>query len=275
MNILVTLDSNYIKPLKTMLKSLFLNNPDNKFTVYLMHSSISNEELDDLNSFIIAHENNLVILYIGDEYFKDAPTLLHYTKEMYYRLLAFKFLPRELDRILYLDPDILIINSIKELYNMDIEDYLYAAAYHDKISVKEINKIRLNSYGIDAYYNSGVLLMNLELQRKIIVEEEIYGFVEKNHSKLIMPDQDTLNALYSKKIKSIDEKLYNYDARFYLYYKIMSSGVWDIDYVIKNTSILHFCGKRKPWKKEYSGKFHSLYKHYERLALSTECRSAI
>jgi len=34
---------------------------------------------------------------------------------MYYRLLAFKFLPEELDRILYLDPDILVINPIDEL----------------------------------------------------------------------------------------------------------------------------------------------------------------
>jgi len=275
MNILVTLDSNYIKPLKIMLKSLFLNNLEDEFTIYLMHSSISDEELDDLSDFISAHGSQLENLYIGDEYFNDAPTLLHYTKEMYYRLLAYKFLPKDIDRVLYLDPDILIINSIKTLYNMNIEDYLYAAAYHDKISVKEINKIRLNSYGIEAYYNSGVLLMNLELQRKTIVEDEIYEFVEKNHSKLIMPDQDTLNALYSKKIKSIDEKLYNYDARFYLYYKIMSSGVWDIDHVIKNTVILHFCGKKKPWKKDYNGKFHSLYKHYEKLALKTECKSII
>jgi len=56
---------------------------------------------------------------------------------MYYRLLAFKFLPEELDRILYLDPDILVINPIDELYNMDIDNYLYAAAYHNIITIKE------------------------------------------------------------------------------------------------------------------------------------------
>jgi len=81
-----------------------------------------------------------------------------------------------------------------------------------------------------------------------------------------MPDQDILNALYSKKIKSIDEKLYNYDVRYFNYYKILSNNVWDMDHVIRNTIILHFCGKKKPWKKNYSGKFHSLYKHYEKLA---------
>jgi len=63
-----------------------------------------------------------------------------------------------------------------------------------------------------------------------------------------MPDQDIINSLYSKKIKSIDEKLYNYDARYYSYYKITSNGKCDMDYVINNTVFIHFCGKKKPWK---------------------------
>ncbi len=272
MNILITLDSNYIKPLKVMLKSLFLNNQGESFSIYLVHSRIKDEELKDLDHYIQENSNNsrLNVIQIDDSYFVDAPTLLHYTKEMYYRLLAFKFLPQELDRILYLDPDILIINSIRELYQTDITGYLYAAAYHDKISVKEINKIRLFPYDIEAYYNSGVLLMNLEYQRQKIDEKEIYEFVEENRSKLIMPDQDILNALYSKEIKSLDEKRYNYDARFYRYYKLMNNGKWDMDYVMKNTVILHFCGKKKPWKRNYRGKFHALYKHYENLALGRE-----
>lgn len=267
MNILVTLNSNYIKPLKVMLKSLFLNNQEERFSVYLMHSSLTDKEVDDLSNYINSHGNQLKTIHIDDSCFANAPTLFYYTREMYYRLLAYKFLPEALDRILYLDPDILIINPIRPLYDMDMEEYLYAAAYHDIISVKGINKIRLIPYEIDEYYNSGVLLMNLKLQRQFVNEQAIYDFVEKNHSKLIMPDQDILNALYSKKIKSIDEKLYNYDVRYYRYYKLMSNNVWDMDYVIRNTVVLHFCGKKKPWKKGYNGQFHALYKYYEKLAL--------
>lgn len=266
MNILVTLNSNYIVPLKVMLKSLFLNNSEESFSIYLIHSSIKEEELADLQAYISSHGSQLHVITIDDKCFANAPTLLHYTREMYYRLLAFKFLPEDLDRILYLDPDILVINPIRQLYDLDIEKYFYAAAYHDILSIKEINKIRLRHYEIDAYYNSGVLLMNLKLHRKFIKEEAIYDFVRKHHSKLIMPDQDVLNALYAKNIKSIDEKLYNYDVRYYRYYKLMNDNMWDMDYVIRNTVVLHFCGKKKPWKKGYSGQFHSLYKHYEKLA---------
>jgi len=268
MNILVTLNSNYVKPLKVMLKSLFLNNQEESFSIYLIYSSLTDEELEDLNSYIERHGSKLDIIRIDDNYFANAPVLFHYTKEMYYRLLAHKFLPENIDRILYLDPDILVINSIRELYNMDIDEYLYAAAYHDIISVKEINKLRLKPYDIDAYYNSGVLLMNLKLHRQLIDEKAIYEFVEKNHYRLIMPDQDILNALYAKRIKSIDEKLYNYDVRYFRYYKLLSNNLWNMDHVINNTVVLHFCGKKKPWKKDYNGKFYSLYKHYEKLAFA-------
>lgn len=267
MNILITLDSNYIRPLKVMLKSLFLNNPDDRFSIYLMHSSLTGEEIADLEQYIAAHDSQLAVVPIDDDVFANAPVPSRYPKEMYYRLLAFKFLPEEMDRILYLDPDILVINPIRELYETDLDGYLFAAAYHDLLTVKEINRIRLTPYEIKAYYNSGVLLMNLELQRKEIDEQEIFQFVESNRMRLILPDQDVLNALYSKRIKTLDEKLYNYDARFYRYYKLMSNHLWDMDHVIRNTVILHFCGKKKPWKKNYNGKFHALYKHYEKLAL--------
>ena len=268
MNILVTINSNYLLPLKVMLKSLFYNNPCQTFSIYVMHSSLKEEEIQELKRFVENHNSQLMNIQIEDSYFNDAPVLMHYTKEMYYRLLGFKFLPQDLDRILYLDPDILVLNSIDDLYHMDLEDYLYAAAYHDKISVKEINRIRLIPYSIDAYYNSGVLLMNLSLQRELIQEEKIYEFVEKNKKKLIMPDQDILNALYSKKIKSLDETIYNYDARFFSLYKLRSKGKCDMNYVIHHTVFLHFCGKKKPWNKTYSGRFHALYKHYEKMALA-------
>lgn len=267
MNILVTLNSNYLKALKVMLKSLFINHPDEAFRIYLMHSSITEEELADLQTYIVANGHELFVITLQKDHFHDAPIVKHYSKEMYYRLLAYKFLPSDLKKILYLDPDILIINNIRKLYDLDLTGYLYAAAYHDRISVTEINKLRLRPYDIEAYYNTGVLLMNLSLQREKIDEQAIYHFVEENRTKLILPDQDIFNALYSKAVKNIDEILYNYDTRFYRYYKMISNGKVDMDYVIRHTSILHFCGRKKPWRKNYTGNFHSLYKHYEKLAL--------
>ncbi len=267
MNILVTLNANYILPLKVMLKSLFLNNPEESFDLYLMHTDIGTGEIAGVRQFVQDSGHSFHELKIRDEALDGAPVVFHYSKEMYYRLLAFRFLPDELDRVLYLDPDILVLNPVKPLYNMDLGDNLYAAAYHNIPAVKEVNRLRLNPYPIDVYYNSGVLLMNLALQRQLVDETKIYQFIEKNQFKLILPDQDILNALFAKEIKALDEKLYNYDARYYHYYKMSSNGQCDMDYIIRNTVFLHFCGKKKPWNKHYGGKFDALYKHYQKLAL--------
>lgn len=267
MNILVTLDSNYIWPLKVMLCSLFQNNPGERITIFLMHADLRDEELRMIGDFIRGYGQEFRPIRLADSCFEEAPVLLHYTKAMYYRLLAFKFLPPDISRVLYLDPDILVINSLRELSDLDLGDCLYAAAYHDMPHTQDINKVRLFPYPIQAYFNSGVLLLNLELQRQSVSEAEIFDFVRKNHAKLIMPDQDILNALYAQRIKPIDETIYNFDVRYFRYYRLVSNGVCDMDYVIRNTAILHFCGKHKPWDRGYSGQFLALYKHYEKHAI--------
>ncbi|MHA6531272.1 glycosyltransferase family 8 protein [Paenibacillus sp. BAC0078] len=268
MNILVTLNSGYLKPLKVMLKSMFVNNPGEDFAIYLMHSSIGAEELEATSRFVEQEGHRLFIITVQDELFDKAPVVKHYSKEMYYRILAFRFLPAEIRTILYLDPDMIIINKIRKLYDIDLSAHMLAAASHERISLKEINRIRLLPYDITDYYNTGVLLMNLENMRQNINEAALFEFVEEYKTHLILPDQDIINALYSASILKINEVVYNYDPRFYLYYKILSGGQHDMHYVIHNSSIIHFCGKRKPWNKNYTGQFHSLYKHYEKIALS-------
>ncbi len=266
LNILVCLDSNYINPLKVMLYSLFSNNENSNFDIYLMHSKIPQDKLNSLNDYIVSNwpNNSFYPIKVSSDDFKNAPVVSYYSEEMYYRLFAHKYLPKNMERILYLDPDILVINEINDLYNVDFGNNLFAACHHNKIFIKGINKIRLLQYQIEEYYNSGVLMMNLTEQRKRIEEKEIYDFIEKNKAILILPDQDILNSLYSKDIKDVDEILYNYDTRFYTYYKFLSKGKVDMDYIFDNTVILHFCGKKKPWKKPYSGEFYSLYKHYQK-----------
>ncbi len=266
MNILVTLDCHYIKPLRVMLKSLFLNNPGETFDIYLLHASLTAQVLEDLNTFVDVHGSRLKPIAIAPDRFADAPLSFHYTKEMYFRLVAPWLLPAGLERILYLDPDILILNPVRTLYETGIDGYLYAAAYHDKPTITELNKIRLHPYAIDAYYNSGVLLMNLTRLQQEIREEDIYRFIQENRTKLVMPDQDIFNSLYAKRIKMLDERYYNYDARYYSYYKLTREGGFDMSRVIGQTVVLHFCGKKKPWKRRYSGVFLSLYRHYEKQA---------
>jgi len=264
MNILVTLDQKYLPPLKVMLFSLFTNNSKTEFDVYVMHDSLTKKDISDLKAIATEFNSKIINIKIEESQFSDAPTLLHYTKAMYFRLFAQHYLPKTLTRIIYIDPDVLVLNKLDTLYNTNIDKYYYAAAYHKLFSSKTLNKIRLYPYKIKNYYNSGILLLNLKLLRKNVSQKLIFDFVETNKAKLVMPDQDVLNSLFAKKIKLIDETLYNYDARHYNIYFMLSNRKFDLAEVIDKTVFLHFCGKSKPWQTNYRGKFSLLYKHYQK-----------
>ena len=266
--LLVTLDGRYAPPLRTMLKSLFLNNPDEMFHVHMVYSDMTEEVVRSIGAFCASHGSRLIPLQAGDEMFADAPVLRYWPKSMYYRLLAADILPKGLNRVLYLDPDTLIVNSVRGLYEADFSGCLFAAAAHEGVTgiSAHINRVRLGSYDSESYYNSGVLLLDLHAQRKEISREEIFAYVRTHGKELLLPDQDVLNALYGSRIFSLDESRYNYDARFFEAYLLKSQGEKDIDWVVRNTVVLHFCGKNKPWKKTYRGRFGVLYKHYMQLA---------
>jgi len=181
--------------------------------------------------------------------------------------LAADLLPDDLDRILCLDPDLLVINEVADLYTIDFEGKLFAAASHgDMMGLMDtVNRIRLSNLKADLYYNSGVMMMNLDLMRKSIDKDEIFKYIEKNARGLILPDQDALNALYGHRVLSIDDSIYNFDTRDFFVELISSKADKDMDWVVENTVFLHFCGKSKPWHRGYLGYFSALYKHYEKL----------
>lgn len=268
MNLLVTLDFNYLPPLWVMLKSLFSNNAGESFNIYMLHNDIGEKERKKLDAFCRANGSSLIGLQINNDAFADAPVFRHYTKAMYYRLLAFKLLPPEAEKILYLDPDILVLNPVRPLYELDIADHLFAAAMHSAFGniTKYVNQIRLGNTELELYFNSGVLLMNLTNQRREIKEKDIFSYVRKYENMLILPDQDVINALYSQRILPVDDTVYNYDVRHYPIYSVLSGGKKDLDWVMNNTIFLHFCGKNKPWHRQASTKFSALYKHYMVLA---------
>ena len=268
MNVLVTLNAAYISPLKVMLRSLFDNCSEN-VNIYLMHSDIKDTQLNQLSVYIRSFGHTLYPIRINKNTFLEAPVHSYYSKEMYYRLIAHIYLPDHVDKVLYLDPDILVINPVERLYNIELDKYYFAAAAHTKPVIDYINKIRLK---IDSnkYYNSGVMLINAALLRKEVDISHILGYIREHANELILPDQDVLNGLFWNKIKPLDEYLYNYDARRYRSYLIASKGRVNMDYVIYNTVILHFCGKQKPWHPNYKYRFGVLYKYYQKMVQMDE-----
>lgn len=264
-NLLFTLDSNYLPQLNVVLTSLRFNNPGEAFHIYLMHRSLAQTELLQIARRCDSYDWLFTPVVVDEALFADAPVTKQYPQEMYYRLLAGQLLPPDVTRVLYLDPDILVINPLRPLWETALDGHLFAACAHTGKTelVSSVNRVRL---GVENdYFNSGVLLMDLARCRREIVPQELFDYAAAHMNTLILPDQDMLNALFGDRVLPLSDVRWNYDARDYHGYFVTSGGEVDMDWVMAHTAILHFCGKAKPWKRNYRYRFGALYKHYEQL----------
>lgn len=271
MNLLFSIDDHYTTQLATVLLSIKVNTKPDDFDVYVIQKHAL-QEADELRRFCKQLGMHYHPVMVRDEMFADAPVTDRYPTTIYYRLLAHQLLPSTLHKILYLDADVLCINDLTSLYETELTDCLYASAIHTGLTntTEVINKIRLQNFDADGYYNSGVLLMNLDTIRQEVHPQDIFNYIRQHI--LLLPDQDVLNALYGQHIKSVPDEYYNFDTRKGQIYETISFGEWTTDWVIKNTVILHYCGRDKPWlPKKNSGRYTALYKHYFHVAQRLMC----
>lgn len=256
-NILVTLDENYVTYLNVMLTSLFHSNRDCSFDVYLLHASVPEAAMEETKR-ILGESGKLIMVKAKDVGLDNAPTTSRFPREIYYRIFAAKYLPDTLDRVLYLDPDIIVNGSLKKLYNIPMEDYYFAAASHTGDFMRKVNEIRLDMEMDAPYINSGVMLMNLKRLRAEQSYEDVFEFIEERKNLLILPDQDIISSLYGSKILALDTYRYNMTERLYMAHAPFEKG-FDLDWVRQNSVIIHYCGRNKPWKSNYIGKLDVFY----------------
>lgn len=125
------------------------------YDVYILHSDFSEEECETFRQkFAGQEENRFHFLYVDPEFFHSFPEPAGYPKTIYYGILASFFLPDSLERILYLDPDTVIIRPMDELYGRDMEDRLFIACSHTRKLLSGINSLRLGMQENLPYINT-------------------------------------------------------------------------------------------------------------------------
>ena len=219
LNILVSADTNYLPPLGVMLHSLVsARNCGRQINVHLlchaqMLDAVMLERLEkqlreyadvELHLVDVSHYPEVSGLYPG----------YGFTPAAYYRLLAPAVLPH-LDKVLYLDCDIIIKDDISDLYDTDIGDYLLAASKDTFVigrAFSAIYKFReyladLGISGTLGYFNSGVMLMNLAKMREEGLCLQMIKYAQTHNCLLV--DQDVLNYYCQGRVRYIDKSWNN------------------------------------------------------------------
>jgi len=252
MNLLFTLDKNYITPFKKCIHSIIRFPVKEGWDIYIITSDMlefrnigAEEESDNVRIHLIQADT---------EIFKAFPETIKYSRVVYFRIFAASVLPQNIERILYLDPDIIVIKPLVELYNISFDDNFYVACSHTKEFLNEFNRARLGIKKGVPYINSGVMLMNLELLRKEQTLKSVFDYVTKRGKYFILPDQDIITAVYGDRIKLVDTCKYNLSDRLIVFNNLKPTNNYiDLEWVNKNAVIIHYFGDNKPWKAMYVG----------------------
>ena len=261
LNILVTLDCNYLYQLNVMLTSL-LEREEGFVRVFLLSRGEMTDEQLAKTRLVLAGRGELCPITVREEQLQGAPTTDRYPLEIYYRIFAAKYLPQELDRVLYLDPDLVINQSIRHLYRLPMGTAFFAAASHIGNLLHIVNEFRLDMDETSPYINSGVMLMNLRQLRQEQDYSQVFDYIEAHKNRLILPDQDIISGLYGGRIIPLDAWRYNMTERLFAFHR-QAGDRMDLDFVRENCAIIHYCGRNKPWKNNYIGRLDCFYKEAE------------
>ncbi|MCM1159783.1 MAG: glycosyltransferase family 8 protein [Roseburia sp.] len=262
MNVAVTINDTYFYPLYIMLNTLFSKHEGAKVHVYLIHSRVGLRNRERLKRLCKKYGGSFTEIFVSEQEFAEAPSFSYFTKEMYYRILVARLLPKTLDRVLYLDPDIIVTDNLEEFYSMPLGDCFFAGI-RDRLQDKEDSPYwkELGFTGKNRYINSGVLLCNLKVLRQEQKEQDVFAMLKERGERLKFPDQDLINVLYEGRIAVTDDR-YNLNPNILRWWEYL--GYNFAPFLMKKPAIIHYMGSGKPWRSSYTGGMYQYYWNEER-----------
>ena len=187
-------DARYVRHSAAMIHSVLVAGGVQATIDYLHGPDIGPGDRDRLAAMVDRLGGAIAFHEIAPERVAGLPGMGRITTTMWYRI----WLPELLagvDRALYLDIDAFVLDSLAPLAELDLAGDVLAAVAN---LWEPWNRGRPSGLGIpdgQPYFNSGVLLMNLDAMRANATTEAVLGYVRDHPDTLVWPDQDALNVV--------------------------------------------------------------------------------
>ncbi len=253
-------DDNYAQHCCAMLCSLFENNGDLLFHVHILTHGLSDNNKDQINKLCSRYNCQLSVYEVdeakldGVQFRKNRPL----TKAAYYRILLPEVLGDDIDRILYLDCDMIVIGDVKELYDLELDEYALAATL-DCMPYNSVHRQQLQMEADERSFCSGIMMINLKYWRENNAMGKLLEFSKRKRKPVFLHDQDSLNYVFKKKWLLLPPK-WNKSALSYM--PVVDGTLYfDIYEYVYEPKVIHFSSDAKPWFK-ISFPYSNLYKKY-------------
>lgn len=266
-NIVFSSDDNYAQHTAVAMASILLNtsNPA-KIRFFIIDDGITDDKKSKIKGTAESLQSTVEFITVKNKQLMQGFVSGEISRACYFRIDIPNILPAEVTKVIYLDCDLLLYDDIQILWNTDIGDYpLAAVCDYGIMASKRLRRQKAKCIGLPYkadYFNSGVLIMNLDAWRKADYSGKVIEIVQKN--KFPNHDQDALNKVFMNNWYVLSLRWNVIPPVFNLFMKILKSELLRKNAVEakKNPAIFHYAGGYKAWEyKLYQGFNDQYYKY--------------
>ncbi len=246
----ICIDKNFVMQAGVFITSIKETNKDEKILIYIFNQDLSDENKNTLNSIVSGTEISLEFLSPDLSLLPEVSTAgkSHLSMATYYRLLIPYALPESVSKLLYLDCDMIVLDSLRPLWETDINGKSGAVSmdmFNDDPSIA--TRLMYNpSYG---YFNAGMILINLDYWRKNNISGKTLDFLRDHKELCLAHDQDALNHTMTETALFVSVR-YNLQLDFLKDFNCLIVDPKHNNEIIearRNPCIIHYTGPTKPW----------------------------
>ncbi len=241
-NICFCIDENYVCQLGAVLLSLVDSNKQNKVNIFVLSNGVTEHSKQRLAKTIESIEYfEITFVNSQDKSVNELEAGGHISSATYIRF-EIPALLKNIDKVLYLDADLVITDDLSDFWNVELDDNYVAAVENPFFN-------RYKSLGISpefGYFNAGVLLMNLKRWRESNVQQKAVEFLNNNKAVCEMFDQDALNAVFNGNWIKVPLR-WNLQTIYLRRKKSLSNLSDEISKAYRSPGIIHYSSSSKPW----------------------------
>lgn len=272
MNILYTTNDIFCSKVGTAICSVFENNKSMEdIHIYIIGQDISSENKQRFQNLAVQYSRLITVIDLGNlkNYFSFDFDTLGWNPVVLARLLLDKLLPETVDKVLYMDGDTVVLDSLDDLWYTPLHEHVLGGCIEATVNRTRRTQLQMEHL---AYINSGVLLINLKKWRETHTGDKIIEYYRSRGGALFAPDQDAINGALLDQIFYLPPK-YNFYNIYWTYsYKFLKHLLGDAPYYdpetfsdsVRHPVIIHYLGEERPWRKGNRHRFKSEYQKYLR-----------
>lgn len=257
------IDKAYVRFCAVTMASLLENNRGEAFAIHVLGRGLDAADERALRGAVPPCGDARLFFYRAGEELLDGfsvkATHGRISLATYLRCFLADFLPRDVERVLYLDCDVLVLSSVRAFWETPMDEGVAVVAVEDVGAGDGARYDRMGYPRSDSYFNAGVMLVNLGYWRGHGVSRAAARLFREHPERIVFNDQDILNILFHRDKRLADIRWNMQDG----FYRARRAPAPPREALLR-PAILHFTN-RKPWEPDNQHPLRHLFFRYQDL----------